>query len=255
MLSQFEHESCAAMSDSKSVSTWAIVVRTMCAALLLVAGLLVARKADVSLPSYAWWGAPPKTVSEKLAIVSTELAKLPTPTPPSAPHYKTEKQILLRTRSFVMKDKRERYQAVVEGTAIPTPATPEEVKRHLHLKRMHDGIELIKSYRGTASGFSKRQIEWTHNLPVFICWYDGKHLGTPAVFFFDVDRGRWIWNYGAVTAGKADQLEYAIAGSDPAFGKIEPGLLSRSANVGLANEILTGLARVNEIGSPAVPTR
>ncbi len=54
MLSQFEHESCDAMNDSKPVSTWAIVVRTICAALLVVAGLLVVRKADVALPGYAW---------------------------------------------------------------------------------------------------------------------------------------------------------------------------------------------------------
>lgn len=236
------------MSDANPTSTFPTVVRAVCCAMLLIAGLLAFRQADARLPGYGTWSSPPKTVREKLAIVSTEISKLPAPAPPSDPGYHSREQVLLRARTFVMQDKRERYQAAVSGSRPPAAETADAAARQRMLKKMHDGIRLIKGYRGTDNGFSKHQIEWVHNLPMFVCWYQGKYLGSPAVFYFDVDAGRWVWNIGAAASSKEDQVQYALSGGDPAVGRVEAGPLSSSAKAALVNEILAGLVRINESG-------
>eukprot|EP00913_Durusdinium_trenchii_P035332 g33062.t1 len=195
-----------AVRDPKNDSRTTALAWILGVVLFAVAGLTAARFADVHVPLLAGWKATP-TVAEKLAVATTELGELPKPLPPTDPLYKSNDQLVLRTKTLMLKDKRDRYQAAVDGTpvsAVP-PASEAELQQRIRLRRMHDGIRLIKSYRGTSDRFSKRQIEWIHNLPLFVCWYDGPYVGTPAVFFFDIERGRWIWNEGVAAAGKHDQ--------------------------------------------------
>ncbi|MCH8829490.1 MAG: hypothetical protein IID45_07930 [Planctomycetes bacterium] len=215
--------------------------------ILLPTGLLLTRHLDgrgLNAGSTA-----PLTLADKHRVSTAEMAALAEPLPESDPHYQTDDQRLLRTRRFVIADKLARYETAMNDGSAPETTAPADARTTLFRRRMNEGIRLIRKHRGRENGFARHEIEWIHNLPMQICWYNRKYLGRPVVFYFDIDTGRWTWNHGTAFSGREGQLEYALHGVDPATEKVKPGPLSRSSKVGLVNEILAGLAAINARGS------
>lgn len=169
------------------------------------------------------------------------------------PRDESVQQKLLRSRLFLSRARYDRCVAFLRDTGdadaaahTPQPVAAVRPETRLSRRRLDEGIRLIKKLRGSPDGFYRHEIDWSSRYPLYVVWYQGKHVGDPAVFFFDPDRGRWLWNHGRMLGDDEDQRRRAVRGGDPAQANITGGLLVSDARIRAVNRILSGLAKIND---------